>query len=111
LRHRDALTERVRAIVVGNLDRLDEFFSRHTELFAWFRPRGGTTAFPRYLAGSSEGFCSRLVESAGVLLLPSTVYDAGDEHFRLGYGRADLPDALAALESFLDDARDSKLEL
>ncbi|MGA7354398.1 MAG: aminotransferase class I/II-fold pyridoxal phosphate-dependent enzyme [Candidatus Cybelea sp.] len=102
LRHNDALVERVRRIVEPNLDRLDEFFSRRCELFQWQRPRAGTTGFPRYLGGSSEAFCTHLVERAGVLLLPSTIYGAGDEHVRVGYARLNLPEALAALEAFIN---------
>jgi len=102
LRRRDALIARVRAIVTRNLDLLDDFFGRRSQLWSWTRPRAGTTAFPRYLGGSSEAFCSRLAEEGGVLLLPSTVFDAGDEHVRFGYGRANLPEALAALEAFSD---------
>jgi aspartate/methionine/tyrosine aminotransferase len=102
LRHGDALIERVRRICVANLDRLDDFFSGRSALFEWSRPRAGTTAFPRYLGGSSEAFCARLAAEAGVLLLPSTVFDAGDERFRIGYGRADMPEALGALEASLN---------
>jgi aspartate/methionine/tyrosine aminotransferase len=101
LRHSDALIERIRRIVAPNLDRLDAFFARRSTLFEWRRPRAGMTAFPKYLGGSSEAFCARLAERAGVLLLPSTVFDAGDERIRVGYGRADLPDALAALDAFI----------
>jgi aspartate/methionine/tyrosine aminotransferase len=101
LRHHDALIERVRRIVVSNLDRFDEFFARRSTLFGWRRPRAGTTGFPSYLGGSSEAFCARLAEHAGVLLLPSTVFDTGDERVRVGYGRADLPEALDALDAFI----------
>jgi aspartate/methionine/tyrosine aminotransferase len=101
LRHGDPLIERVLHIIVSNLDLLDAFFARHPERFEWIRPRAGTTAFPRYLGGSAEAFCDDLVRRAGVLLLPSAAFDAGDERFRIGYGRANLPDALTALESAL----------
>ena len=107
LRHGDSLTGRVRRIEAGNLDRLDEFFARWSALFTWRRPRAGTTAFPRYLAGSSEAFCERLAAEAGVLLLPSSAFDCGDERFRIGYGRADLPQALEAFDRFLDRDRPS----
>ncbi len=104
LRHGEALIERVRRITVANLDRLDAFFARRCGLFDWTRPRAGTTAFPRYLCGSSEVFCTRVAAEAGVLLLPSTAFDAGDDRFRIGYGRANLPEALGAFEEFLDRA-------
>jgi aspartate/methionine/tyrosine aminotransferase len=53
------------------------------------------------LRGDTDTMCAELVERAGVLLLPSSVFDAGNERVRIGYGRKNLPDALAALESFL----------
>jgi aspartate/methionine/tyrosine aminotransferase len=101
LRHHEALTERVRRIAASNLDRLDAFFAKRTSTWEWRRPRAGTTAFPRYLAGGTEKLCADLVERAGVLLLPSAAFDAGDERVRVGYGRKNLPEALAALDEFL----------
>jgi aspartate/methionine/tyrosine aminotransferase len=103
LRHGATLIERVRRIATSNLDHLDGFFARRTDLFEWTRPRAGTTAFPRYLAGSSDAFCARLVERAGVLLLPSTAFDAADDRVRVGYGRTNLPEAVAALDQFLEE--------
>lgn len=101
LRHNATLIARVRDITMRNLDVLDEFFARRSDWFDWVRPRAGTTAFPRYLRGSSEAFCARAVDDANVLLLPSMLFDAGDEHVRFGYGRADLPEAIAALDRFI----------
>lgn len=99
LRHGERLTRRVREITAANLDLLDAFFARHDALFAWQRPAAGTTAFPRYLGGSSEEFCISAIEESGVLLAPSVLFDAGDAHVRVGYGRANLPAALAALSN------------
>jgi aspartate/methionine/tyrosine aminotransferase len=101
LRRQDALFERTRRITTRNLDRLDAFFSEHADLFDWVRPDAGTTAFPRYRCGSSERFCDEVVKQAGVLLLPSVIFDAGDDRFRIGYGRENLPEALNAFEAFL----------
>jgi aspartate/methionine/tyrosine aminotransferase len=41
------------------------------------------------------------VKSAGVLLLPGTLYDDKGNHFRIGFGRKNLPEAIARLEEFL----------
>jgi len=98
--HHDALTERVRRITTGNLDRLDAYFRLRTDRWEWNRPRAGTTAFPRYRAGSTERLCAELVERAGVLLLPSVAFDAGDDRVRIGYGRQNLPEALAAMDGY-----------
>lgn len=103
LQHAEHLQSRVRAIVARNLDRLDAYFAAHADVWEWRRPRAGTTAFPRYRKGSSARFCARLVERAGVLLLPSVAFDAGDERARFGFGRENLPEALAALANYIDD--------
>jgi hypothetical protein len=36
-----------------------------------------------------------------VLILPGTVYDYPGQHFRIGFGRTDMPQALARLEQWL----------
>ncbi len=49
----------------------------------------------------AEAFCTAVREEAEVLLLPATVYNFTDHFLRLGFGRANLPDALRALETFI----------
>ena len=46
-----------------------------------------------------------MLEDTGVLLLPSTVYDFGDAHFRLGLGRGDFKTGLDVLEDYLGTSR------
>jgi aspartate/methionine/tyrosine aminotransferase len=100
LRNRHALLERNLGIVHRNLPLLKEFFARHAGTFEWVRPDAGPIGFPRVSgAPDIEGFCKRLA-GHGVLLLPGSVYDE-PEHVRVGFGRANLPEALAALESAL----------
>lgn len=101
LRHRQTLVERNRKIVLDNLHRLDSFFERHRDLFVWQRPKAGPIAFPRLRSGSAEDFCKRIVEQAGVLLLPSKLYGAGDSHIRFGFGRKNLPEAVEHLDAAL----------
>jgi aspartate/methionine/tyrosine aminotransferase len=101
LRNRQKLVERNLGIIRDNLSRMDEFFSRHADLFSWVRPRAGSMAFPRYLGRNVDQFCDDLVKEAGVLLPPGSVYDDARNHFRLGLGRRNLPQAVERLEGFL----------
>jgi aspartate/methionine/tyrosine aminotransferase len=102
LRARDIVLERSRRIVATNLDRLDSFFAEHGDRLSWVRPRGGSIGFPRLLdAESIDGFAARLVEAEGVLLLPGSQFGFEGNHFRIGFGREDLPQALAGFERFL----------
>lgn len=101
LRHAEAIAERNRQIIRSNLDHLDLFFAAHTEWFAWNRPKAGSIAFPMLLHASVDAFCSDLVEKAGVLLLPGTLYGSGLNAFRIGFGRRNMPDSLDRLAAYL----------
>jgi aspartate/methionine/tyrosine aminotransferase len=106
LRARERVLARSREIVAANLAVLDGFFERHADALGWVRPMGGSIGFPRLVPGgpagfSADRFTSALVEQTGVLLLPSSTFGFGDSHFRIGLGRADLPEAIEAVERFL----------
>jgi aspartate/methionine/tyrosine aminotransferase len=64
------------------------------------RPTAGPIGFPvvRGIA-DVDALCETLA-NAGVLLLPGSVYDE-PRHVRVGFGRADLPEALELLEELL----------
>jgi aspartate/methionine/tyrosine aminotransferase len=100
-RHRQTFIDRNLQIVLHNLRQLSAFFSRHTDLFEWTPPNASTIAFARYKRPQDvQNFCEQLVQEAGVLLLPGTVYDE-PHHIRFGYGRRNMPEALVQFESWL----------
>jgi aspartate/methionine/tyrosine aminotransferase len=103
LRARESVLARSRAIVAANLERMDRFIAEHEDAFAWVRPRAGSVAFPRLLRGGPiDRFAAELVEAEGVLLLPASAFGFGGDHFRIGLGREDLPEAVERLEAFLE---------
>jgi len=102
LRACDVVLERSRALVSRNMAVLDELFARWPGTLSWVRPRGGSTGFPRLRADLDiDRFSSELVEAEGVLLLPGTRFGHPGNHFRIGFGRTDLPEAVAGLERHL----------
>jgi aspartate/methionine/tyrosine aminotransferase len=103
LRHGEAIAARNRALIRSNLDLLDEFFGRYQDTFSWHRPQAGPIAFPRLLRGNVESFCDQLAAAKSVLLLPGTLYADQGNHFRIGFGRKDLPQGLRRLEEFLQE--------
>jgi aspartate/methionine/tyrosine aminotransferase len=102
LRARDRILARSRGIVAANLERLDEFFIDWADRFAWVRPRGGSIGFPRLTVPGVriDDWAAALVEAEGVLLLPGSVFGHPGNHFRIGFGRTDLPDALGRMEAY-----------
>jgi aspartate/methionine/tyrosine aminotransferase len=101
LRHHEELVDRNLGIIGQNLGVLDGFFERHAPRFSWIRPRAGSMCFPHYVGGDVESFCQQMVEDAGVLLLPGSLYGDTGNHFRLGLGRKNLPEGIYQVEEFL----------
>ncbi len=107
LKARARILKRNRDLANANVATLDAFFAEFPELFEWSTPDGGCIGFPRYLgADGVESFTRRLVEEAGVLLAPASIYrsDLGEtpaDRFRIGYGRADMDEGLAAMRAWL----------
>ena len=102
LRARDEVLARSLGIVRSNLERLDVFFDDWADRFSWVRPRAGSIGFPRLTVPgvSIDEWAAGLVESEGVLLLPASQFEYGGNHFRLGFGRTDLPVAIERLEAY-----------
>ncbi|NKB77215.1 MAG: aminotransferase class I/II-fold pyridoxal phosphate-dependent enzyme [Gammaproteobacteria bacterium] len=96
-------------IIDRNLVKLDAFFSQYTDLFDWQVSDGSCMAFPRYKGTDGvEHFTQQLLERAGVLLLPSSIYssDLGptpNDRFRIGFGRAAMDEGLLAMENYLGE--------
>ncbi|RZQ62439.1 aminotransferase class I/II-fold pyridoxal phosphate-dependent enzyme [Amycolatopsis suaedae] len=104
---RAAILDRNRRLIDRNLPVFDEFFAEFGDLFEWRHPDGGCVAFPRYRGpGDVERLCTRLVEEAGVLLLPASIYRSEltptpTDRFRIGVGRRDPEAGLAEFARWL----------
>jgi aspartate/methionine/tyrosine aminotransferase len=101
MRNRGKLAERNLGIIKNNLEVMDDFFARHADLFSWIRPQAGSMGFPKLLRGDIEEFCDKVVREVGVLLLPGTMYDDTGNHFRIGLGRKNLPQAVERVDDYL----------
>jgi aspartate/methionine/tyrosine aminotransferase len=93
-------------IISANLAVLDRFFAARPDVMTWTRPRAGSVGYPeltltgRFAGWNADRFAAELVEAEGVLLLPGSRFGQPGKRVRLGFGRADLPEALAGLERF-----------
>lgn len=103
LRKKETLLERNLGIVERNLKYLDEFFSRHKNQFTWIRSDAGPVAFVKANFRFTESFCGDLVKEKGVLVTPGYTFGYGEEYFRIGFGRRNLPEALGAFEAFVNE--------
>lgn len=107
LKSRDRLLARNCGIVSENQAKWEEFFERHPGLFEWIPSVAGCVSYPRYLGDEGvEALAHDLVEEAGVLVLPASIYQSSlvnlpPDHFRIGSGRFGLDEGLQAFDEFL----------
>jgi aspartate/methionine/tyrosine aminotransferase len=101
LRQKEQLFQRNLEIIKHNLTLLDRFFAQQGDRMTWSRPKAGPIAFPALSPDLPvDEFCHQLVTQAGVLLLPGSVYAPEYNHFRIGFGRANLPECLEQFTRF-----------
>ncbi len=107
LRHRDGIVDRNLKLIRHNLNLLDAFFAGHADRFEWTRPKAGPIAFPRLVnQAPAAPFCAQLIDEAGVLLLPGDLIDSqAASHFRIGFGRRNMPEALEQLSEWMERSR------
>ncbi|HEY5658659.1 MAG TPA: aminotransferase class I/II-fold pyridoxal phosphate-dependent enzyme, partial [Myxococcota bacterium] len=107
LKAREHILARNRDIIRANLPHFDAFFAQFPELFEWAPPDGGCVCFPRYRGPDGvEAFCNALVEEAGVVTLPASIYRSEltptpTDRFRIGVGRTHTEPALDAFAAWL----------
>ena len=107
LKNREKILQRNCMIIDDNLVKLSSFFNRHPNLFDWQISDGSCMAFPRYKGDDGvENFTSKLLDKAGVLLLPSSIYKSDlaqtpTDRFRIGFGRLNIDQGLIAMENYI----------
>lgn len=105
LRNRDAIFARHLARVRRNVGALADFMTRHKGLFSCVLPQAGTICFPRLLSGEDTSvFCDRIVRRTGIMIAPSADFNYGNHHFRIGVCRENMPEVLAVLSDYLNQA-------
>lgn len=102
LQNEEDINSRNLNILNKNLILLKCFFQEHNRIFEWFEPKGGCIAFPKLkLDLPIYDFCEKLRLKEGVVILPGDIFDNHENHFRVGYGRLNMPEALKRLKRFL----------
>lgn len=102
LRAKATILKRNRDIVLKNVEVLDAFVKRHPKSIRWVRPESGSIAFFELLLPISiDKFTDELVQKAGVLIMPGSVFDFPGNFFRMGIAKHNMPEVLTIFEQFL----------
>jgi aspartate/methionine/tyrosine aminotransferase len=101
LRHGDEFVGRSRHLILANLPMLDAFLARRADLLEWVPPVAAPIGFARvHGVHDVTQWCEKIAGDCGVLLLPGAVYGEA-RHLRLGFGRANLGEAVERLDEYL----------
>ncbi|HPH96809.1 MAG TPA: aminotransferase class I/II-fold pyridoxal phosphate-dependent enzyme [Anaerolineaceae bacterium] len=102
LQSRTEIISRNLNIILSNLSIAEAFYDKFQSVFTWIPPLAGSIAFPKWTgAVSIDQFCLDLVEKEGIMLVPASKFKFPGQHFRLGLGRKNFPEALNQLEAFM----------
>ncbi len=102
LQNRDRIIRRNLEIVQANIAYARQFMEARPDRFAWFAPAAGSVAFPRWTGpGSVEAFCRGVLQQQGVMVVPGSLFQFPGDHFRVGLGRKNFPEALDHVGEYL----------
>jgi aspartate/methionine/tyrosine aminotransferase len=100
LRKQQAILERNLAIIQANLAHARDFFARRPELFRWRPPQAGSIAFVEWTGPETvEAYCQHMLDRAGVLIVPGSLFDYPGNFLRLGLGRRNFSAALGRVDT------------
>ncbi len=102
LQNKDFILRRSLEIIRANLGLARQFMTLHPDHFSWFDPAAGSVAFPEWLGpGSAEEFCQGVLDLQGVMVVPGSIFEFPGNHFRVGLGRRNFPEALDHVGEYL----------
>ena len=111
LRASDAILAKNLEIIRANVRLVDDFMAKHADLFEWVRPRAGAIGFVRFKGHLSSTDLGDDLAEAGISVKPAYCFtadadpDPNHDLFRVGFGEAKMPAALAALDALADEKR------
>lgn len=102
LRASDEIIAKNQELLRSNLQIARTFFAQYPHWFEWLEPQGSSVAFPKLRFSKFAVFdlCQGLLAAKSVMILPGDVFECPD-HFRLGMGRKDFPQALTLMGEYL----------
>jgi aspartate/methionine/tyrosine aminotransferase len=103
VRNRENIIARQMVRIRKNIKILGDFFSKHSACASWNRPLGGSICFPRMsITADTSEFCETLIRETGIMLVPSKIFQFGNHHVRIGFGREDFPEIIARFSAYID---------
>lgn len=103
LRASEKILARNTQLMRENLALFDRFFEEQAEWFEWIRPKGACIGYPLFKSKKPiDELAEELLKEFGVLIIPSSVYDHSENHFRVSFGRKNAAKALGLFSQYIE---------
>lgn len=104
LRAKEAIIARNLGIIRDNLMAANYFFGSYPSLFEWIPPQAGSIAFPGLAPHvPADLFCKDVLAREGVMIVPGSMFEFPGNHFRIGLGRKNFPEALWRVQEYVEN--------
>lgn len=104
LRAKDHILDRNRKLVTANIEKLDQFMTMNKRFFSWIKPRGGCVGFVKFNhSHNCDWLGESLLKHRNLLILPGSIFGAYPNYFRISGGRANLPECIELLQSYVHE--------
>ncbi|MEM7369694.1 MAG: aminotransferase class I/II-fold pyridoxal phosphate-dependent enzyme [Bacteroidota bacterium] len=102
LRHQDAFVQPNLTKIRKNLSLFQAFVRKHESWIQCIPSQAGSTAFAKlHISESSLDFGERLVRETGIMLVPAEMFEYGQAHIRIGFGRENFSEVLTVFGQWL----------
>ena len=103
LRHEEKIWLENKLLLQKNFDELKNYFLSRPDLFKWYEPQGGCIAYPQYRGKENiSEIADRLFKEYKLTILPCSVFSEENNHFRVSFGRKNMPEALKVFKKFFE---------
>ncbi len=102
LNHLDVFLQKNIRKIKKNIELFNALVNKHPEFFKFIPPEAGSTAFVKLnIRKSALEFSEHLVQEAGIMTLPSEMFEFEGKYIRIGFGRENTEECLEHLDRFI----------
>lgn len=103
LRNKNKLIQHNLDKIIKNIRLFKTFCDHHPLHLQFSATKAGSTAFVKLtLREPSLNFSEKLVKETGIMTLPAEMFEFGNSHLRIGFGRTNMNVPLEILDSYLN---------
>jgi aspartate/methionine/tyrosine aminotransferase len=102
LNHKDKFINLNIEKIIQNKILFSAFAMRHPKLVEFVSPKAGSTSFVKLkMEIPTLDYCEDLVQKTGIMMVPSEMFEYGNSHVRIGFGRENFDEALLVWEQYI----------